>query len=96
MCTLLVLSVKTLTDVIDHLGPLIKGHLHLLIPTMIENVSEIETLLRYMDPEQNRDAIDSCKEEIVSSHVSTEILKRVCQLFLVHRRRWIYREGRVP
>lgn len=81
-CILPVPSVKTLIDVIDHLGALIKGHLHLLIPAMIENVSEIETLLRYVDPEQNRDVIDSCKEEIVSTHFSTEILKRVRNLYL--------------
>lgn len=49
---------------------------------MIENVSEIETLLRYVDAEQSRDVIDNCKEEIVSSHLSTEILKRVRKYYI--------------
>ncbi|XKL61608.1 hypothetical protein PGB90_001441 [Kerria lacca] len=70
------LSVQTLLDIIDHLGPLIKNHLPFLIPSMIENASEVEMCVRYTDQHQGNDILENVKEEIMSVHFSTEIVKR--------------------
>lgn len=77
-------SGKSLLDLVDHLGPFIKVHLHFLIPKMLENVSEIDVSeinklsVQYTEQSQIADVIENVREEIVNSHFSTDIIKRVC------------------
>lgn len=44
---------------------------------MIENASEVEMCVRYTDQHQGNDILENVKEEIMSVHFSTEIVKRV-------------------
>jgi hypothetical protein len=73
-------SVKTLLEVIDHLGERIKTYLPTLIPSMIENASEVEIGLRYVEQKYGVELPDGANDALVSEHFSSEIIKRVKML----------------
>lgn len=75
-------SVQTLLEVIDHLGERIKSHLPVLIPSMIENASEVEMDLRYVEQKLGIELPDNANEAVMSGHFSSEIIKRVGELLL--------------
>ncbi|XP_065211361.1 proteasome adapter and scaffold protein ECM29 [Planococcus citri] len=74
-------SVKVLQDIIDHVGTLIKSHLHYLIPKILENASEIDVsvinkyAVRFADDAQTTEKIETFKEQFVSNHFSTTTIR---------------------
>lgn len=76
-------SVKTLQDIIDHVGTLIKSHLHYLIPKILENASEIDVseinkyTVRFAEDAQTTEKLENFKEQVVSLHFSTTTIRGV-------------------
>jgi len=70
-------SVQTLLEVIDHLGARIKTYLPVLIPSMIENASEVEIMIGYVEQKFGIELPDNLNDACVSGHFSSEIIKRV-------------------
>lgn len=74
---------KALQDIVDHVGPLIKSHLHYLIPTILENASEIDVSevnklsVMLADDQKSAELLENLKERCVSEHFSMDAIRGV-------------------
>lgn len=83
---------KSLQDIVDHVGPMIRNHLHYLLPTILENASEIDVSelnkysVRWADDQQASEVLENLRERIVSEHFSMDTIRGV-GVFLLFKRK---------